>query len=141
MNLNSNAGTLHVKWGINMDTRFLCTQEAPIHHKMKEHIVAATERDTSLIFRTLRNTARVFRNKRRPGGAEFTHVVPLVTGLHGKLGFDIGNPEQGIWSVGQTVGIIKDIPTCEILFQRIVQEAEYTIRNRLESVIILKSRL
>jgi nitronate monooxygenase len=133
-----------------MGTRFLCTQEAPIHNNIKEQMVKATERDTALIFRTLHNSARVFRNKvakevieieRKPGGAEFAEVAPLVSGARGKLVYENGDPDHGIWTAGQIVGLIKDIPTCEVLCKRIVQEAEDTIRGRLESMIVTEAKL
>ncbi|KAG0324758.1 hypothetical protein BGZ99_001479 [Dissophora globulifera] len=136
--------------GINMGTRFLCTQESPIHNNIKEHMVNATERDTTLIFRTLHNSARVFRNKiaqevvsieRKPGGAQFSDVAPLVSGQRGKLVYENGDPDHGIWSAGQIVGLIKDIPTCEVLVKRIVQEAENTIRGRLEGMIVTEAKL
>lgn len=133
-----------------MGTRFLCTQEAPIHNNIKESMVNATERDTSLIFRTLHNSARVFRNKvakevieieRKPGGAEFSEVAPLVSGARGKLVYENGDPDHGIWTAGQIVGLIKDIPTCEVLVKRIVQEAEDTIRGRLDAMIVTEAKL
>lgn len=133
-----------------MGTRFLCTQEAPIHNNIKESMVNATERDTSLIFRTLHNSARVFRNKvakevieieRKPGGAEFSEVAPLVSGARGKLVYENGDPDHGIWTAGQIVGLIKDIPTCEVLVKRIVQEAEDTIRGRLAGMVVNEAKL
>lgn len=133
-----------------MGTRFLCTQEAPIHNNIKESMVNASERDTSLIFRTLHNSARVFRNKvakevieieRKPGGAEFSEVAPLVSGARGKLVYENGDPDHGIWTAGQIVGLIKDIPTCEVLVKRIVQEAEDTIRGRLDAMIVTEAKL
>lgn len=133
-----------------MGTRFLCTQEAPIHNNIKESMVQASERDTALIFRTLHNSARVFRNKvaqevitieRKPGGAEFAEVAPLVSGQRGKLVYENGDPDHGIWTAGQIVGLIKDIPTCEVLIKRIVQEAEDTIQKRLGSMIVSEAKL
>ncbi|KAG0053747.1 hypothetical protein BGZ89_002827, partial [Linnemannia elongata] len=88
----------------------LGAEEAPIHNNIKESMVNATERDTSLIFRTLHNSARVFRNKvakevieieRKPGGAEFSEVAPLVSGARGKLVYENGDPDHGIWTAGQ----------------------------------------
>lgn len=136
--------------GINMGTRFLCTQEAPIHNNIKEQMVKATERDTSLIFRTLHNTARVFRNKiakevieieRKPGGAEFSEVAPLVSGQRGKQVYENGDADFGIWTAGQIVGLIKDIPTCEVLINRIVKETEDTIRGRLDAMVVSDAKL
>ncbi|KAF9952607.1 hypothetical protein BGZ72_006060 [Mortierella alpina] len=136
--------------GVNMGTRFLCTQESPIHNNIKEQMVQASERDTALIFRTLHNSARVFKNKvakeviaieGKPGGAEFSEVAPLVAGARGKLVYEIGDPDHGIWTAGQIVGLIKDIPTCEVLLKRMVKEAEDTIRVRLDSMIVSEAKL
>jgi len=122
--------------GINMGTRFMCTVESPIHHNIKEKIVAATEQDTVHIFRTLRNTARVFKNKvslevvaleRRPGGAKFEDLRELVAGARGRLVYENGDPDYGIWTAGICMGLIKDIPTCEVLLKRIEREAEVVI--------------
>ncbi|KAI0697050.1 hypothetical protein BC835DRAFT_1474757 [Cytidiella melzeri] len=130
--------------GANMGTRFMCTAESPIHQKIKEKIVAATEQDTVHIFRTLHNTARVFKNavsqevvalERRPGGAKFEDVRHLVAGARGKVVYEVGDPDYGIWSAGVSVGLIKDIPTCEELVSRIEKETEDVI----DSLANLKS--
>jgi NAD(P)H-dependent flavin oxidoreductase YrpB (nitropropane dioxygenase family) len=124
--------------GINMGTRFLCTQESPIHPKVKERIVANDERQTQLIFRTLRNTARVARNSvseevvaiEREGGA-FEDVRELVAGARGRLVYEEGDPELGIWSVGLVQGLIRDIPTVAQLVDRIMGAAEAIVERRL----------
>ncbi|KIM89308.1 hypothetical protein PILCRDRAFT_220079 [Piloderma croceum F 1598] len=122
--------------GINMGTRFLCTVESPIHQNIKEKIVASTEQDTVHIFRTLRNTARVFKNKvsmevvaleRRPGGVKFEELRDLVSGARGRLVYENGDPDYGIWSAGIVLGLINDIPTCDVLVKRIEKEAEEII--------------
>jgi len=122
--------------GVNMGTRFLCTVESPIHQNIKEKIVASTEQDTVHIFRTLRNTARVFKNKvsmevvaleRRPGGAKFEELRDLVSGARGRLVYENGDPDYGIWSAGIVLGLINDIPTCDVLVKRIEKEAEEII--------------
>jgi len=122
--------------GINMGTRFMCTAESPIHQNIKETIVASTEQDTVHIFRTLNNTARVFKNKvsmevvaleRRPGGAKFEDLRELVSGARGRLVYENGDPDYGIWSAGIVLGLIKDIPTCDVLVKRIEKEAESII--------------
>jgi NADH:quinone reductase (non-electrogenic) len=109
---------------------------SPIHQNIKEKIVAATETDTELIFRTLRNTARVFKNKvatevvaleRRPGGAKFEDLRELVAGARGRIVYENGDPDYGIWSAGLVLGLIHDIPTCEVLLKRIEREAEEII--------------
>lgn len=119
--------------GVNMGTRFMCTVESPIHQNIKDTIVAATERDTIHIFRTMHNTARVFKNKvaaevvaieRRPGGAKFEDVRELVSGQRGKEVYIKGDKDYGIWSAGVAVGLIKDIPTCAELISRMEREAE-----------------
>jgi nitronate monooxygenase len=117
--------------GINMGTRFCATKEAPIHDNIKQALVNATERDTQLIFRTMRNTARVLKNKvseevvateRRPGGCEFEDIKALVAGTRGKAALAAGDPHGGIVSAGMVVGLIDDIPSCAELLDRIVAE-------------------
>ncbi|MDD9889068.1 MAG: nitronate monooxygenase family protein [Gammaproteobacteria bacterium] len=126
--------------GINMGTRFMVTKEAPIHEKVKQAMVEASELDTSLIYRTLRNTARVFKNsiaeqvieiENQPGDTKFEDIQPLVAGAKGKDLFDTGELDKGIWSAGMVVGLIDDIPTVEELVTRIVTEAEEIINERL----------
>lgn len=129
--------------GINMGTRFMCTAESPIHQRVKEQIVANDERATSLIFRTLRNTSRVARNKvseevvaiEGRGGATIQDLAPLVSGQRGRLVYEEGDPEHGIWSAGLAQGLIHDIPTCQDLVSRIISEAEAIIRDRLGGVV------
>jgi NAD(P)H-dependent flavin oxidoreductase YrpB (nitropropane dioxygenase family) len=95
--------------GANMGTRFLCTQESPIHNNIKESIVKATERDTSLMFRTLHNTARVFKNKvsmevvqiERKGNVKFEDIRHLVAGERGRKVYTTGDPDYGVWTAGQ----------------------------------------
>lgn len=125
--------------GINMGTRFMCTVESPIHVKIKEKIVESTEQDTIHIFRTMRNTARVFKNKvseevvaieRRPG-SKFEDVRALVSGVRGREVYERGDPEYGIWSLGLSAGLIRDIPTCEELVRRMEQEAEEMLSGGL----------
>jgi NAD(P)H-dependent flavin oxidoreductase YrpB (nitropropane dioxygenase family) len=122
--------------GISMGTRFCATVEAPIHPAIKQAIVNATERDTTLIFRTLQNTARVLKNKvseevlsleRRPGGCTFEEIRALVTGTRGRAALESGDINGGVLTVGQCAGLIEDIPTCAALIERVVAEC----RNRL----------
>lgn len=122
--------------GANMGTRFMCTVESPIHQNIKEKIVASNETDTIHIFRTLKNTARVYKNKvakevvaieRRPGGAKFEDIRELVSGARGRLVYVNGDPEYGIWSAGIAVGLINDIPTCKELLEKIERETEEII--------------
>ena len=129
--------------GINMGTRFMATKEAPIHEKVKQAMVEASELDTALIFRTLRNTARVFRNdiagkvleiEGRAGETKFEDIRELVQGVKGKELYQTGELDSGIWSAGLVVGMIDDIPSCEELVRRIVEEAEQIITERLANV-------
>jgi NAD(P)H-dependent flavin oxidoreductase YrpB (nitropropane dioxygenase family) len=130
-------------------TRFMCTVEAPIHQNIKEKIVASTERDTVHIFRTMNNTARVFKNaisqevvriERRPGGAKFEDIRDLVAGARGRRVYETGNVDEGIWSAGIAVGLVKDIPTCEDLLKNIERDAEAVI-GRLASLSSEKAKL
>jgi len=130
--------------GINMGTRFMATKEAPIHENVKKQIVANDERATNLIFRTMHNTARVAKNAisdevvaiERRGNAKFEDVKELVAGTRGGSVLDKGEMDYGIWSAGQTQGLIHDIPSCAELVARIVTEAESIIRNRLDKALV-----
>jgi len=124
--------------GVNMGTRFMSTVESPIHQKVKEQIVANDERATDLIFRTLRNTARVARNTvsqevvaKEKEGAKIEDLISLVSGKRGKVVYEEGDPNHGIWSAGMVQGLINDIPTCKELIDRMVSEAEDLIAARL----------
>ena len=133
--------------GINMGTRFMATVESPIHQKVKEQIVANDERQTNLIFRTMHNTARVAKNAvsdevvaiERRGGAKFEDVKDLVAGARGKVVYEAGDPDYGIWSAGQVQGLIHDIPTCAELIHRIVREAEEIIQGRLAGMLAART--
>jgi NADH:quinone reductase (non-electrogenic) len=126
--------------GINMGTRFMCTIEAPIHINIKKAIVNANETDTDLLLRRWRNTSRLFKNKissqalkiekESPTG-EFSEVAPYVSGQRGRQVFINGDVDYGVWTAGQVIGLIKDIPTCRELLTRIEKEAVETInKNR-----------
>jgi len=129
--------------GANMGTRFMATKEAPIHQKVKEAIVSGDERSTDIIFRTLHNSARVARNAisqevvaiENRGNATFADVKDLVAGTRGGVVYDSGDTDYGIWSAGQTQGLIHDIPTCKELVERIVTEATAIIRERLDRAL------
>jgi nitronate monooxygenase len=128
--------------GINMGTRFMATAESPIHENVKQQMVANDERATDLIFRTMRNTARVARNaisqqvvELERGGAKFEEVRELVAGSRGKVVYETGDPDHGIWSAGQVQGLIHDVPSCAELIHRIIAEAEAIILGRLEGMI------
>jgi nitronate monooxygenase len=125
--------------GISMGTRFMATQEAPVHDNVKRMLVAGSELDTQLIFRKFRNTARVFRNSvatavaeiERREGTEFADVAELVAGERGAVVLETGDMEHGIWWAGMSTGLIDDIPTVEQLVTRIVSDAEAIITERL----------
>jgi NAD(P)H-dependent flavin oxidoreductase YrpB (nitropropane dioxygenase family) len=129
--------------GANMGTRFMATTEAPIHQKVKEALVTNDERATDMIFRTLHNSSRVARNAisqqvveiERRGGAKFEDVRDLVAGTRGGKVYDTGDTDYGIWSAGQTQGLIHDIPTCKELIDGIMAEAQAIIRKRLEKMV------
>jgi len=130
--------------GINMGTRFVATQEAPVHENVKQRMVEASELDTSLIFRTLRNTARVFKNsiaekvveiEALPGDTDFKDLQPLVAGVKGREVLDKGDLEYGIWTAGMIVGLIKDIPTCDDLIKTIMADAQEIIEARLGGMV------
>lgn len=119
--------------GINMGTRFCATREAPIHERIKQLLVEKTERDTSLIFRSLRNSGRVLKNKiaeeviateNRPGGCEFADIHHLVKGARGREALESGAPDDGLVWAGQVVGLIDDVPTCAELITRMVNECQ-----------------
>ncbi|KAF9077636.1 inosine monophosphate dehydrogenase [Rhodocollybia butyracea] len=135
--------------GVNMGTRFMCTVESSIHENVKRKIVQSTERDTIHILRTLRNTARVFKNKvaievvaieNRPGGAKFEDVRELVSGQRGKVVYETGDLDYGVWSAGVTLGLINDIPTCKELLDRMEREAEEII-GKLSTLVTTKAKL
>ena len=126
--------------GINMGTRFIATQEAPVHEKVKQAIVAASELDTRLVMRPLRNTERVLRNaavdrlleKERTLGADlkFEDIINEVAGVYPRIMIE-GDMEAGAWSCGMVAGLIHDIPTVKELIDRIMLEAEGIIYRRL----------
>ncbi|OJJ99758.1 NAD(P)H-dependent flavin oxidoreductase [Aspergillus brunneoviolaceus CBS 621.78] len=118
--------------GINMGTRFMCTVEAPIHKNVKEAIVKADETDTALVMRRWTNTTRLFGNKvskealkveRESKTGEFSEIAPFVSGKRGREVFLTGDVDFGVWTAGQVIGMIHDIPTCAELLERIEKEA------------------
>ena len=126
--------------GMNMGTRFIATKEAPVHENVKQAIVAASELDTRLVMRPLRNTERVMTNaaverlleKEKALGADlkFEDIIEEVAGVYPKIMMD-GEMDAGAWSCGMVAGLIHDIPTCKDLIDRIMQEAEDIITKRL----------
>ncbi len=130
--------------GMNMGTRFIATQEAPVHIHVKEALVAASELDTRLIMRPLRNTERVLANaavdrllaKERELGPKltFADIAEEVGGVYPRI-MQQGDMDAGAWSCGMVAGLIHDIPTCKQLIDRIMAEAETLIRSRLQGLI------
>ena len=130
--------------GINMGTRFMATKEAPIHQNVKDAIVAASELDTRLVMRPLRNTERVLTNaaverllvKERELGAamKFEDIIAEVAGVYPRVMQD-GDMDAGAWSCGMVVGLIHDIPTCQELIDGIMADAEQIIRQRLQGLL------
>ncbi len=126
--------------GMNMGTRFMATKEAPIHDNVKQAIVAASELDTRLVMRPLRNTERVLRNaavdrlleKERELGAsiKFEDIIEQVAGVYPKI-MKEGAMDAGAWSCGMVAGLIRDVPSCRELVDRIMAQAESIIRQRL----------
>ena len=130
--------------GMNMGTRFMCTTEAPIHQRVKDAIVAASELDTRLIMRPLRNTERVLNNKavervlavEKELGSEikFEDILEDVAGVYPKVMLE-GEMDIGAWSCGMVAGLVHDIPTCKELIDRIMLEAEEIIQLRLKYML------
>ena len=125
--------------GMNMGTRFMATLEAPVHDNIKQQLIEATERDTALIFRSMRNTARVFKNQvsdevralEARGDTTIDDIKHLVAGERGKQALLKGDADAGIWSAGMVAGLIHDVPSCQDLVERIMREAEAIIDGRL----------
>jgi len=128
--------------GINMGTRFMVTQEAPIHEGIKQAVVEMDENQTRLIFRSYKNTARVYRNTVadevaaiEAAGGDFGQVHHLVSGANQEKAWSTGDIEAGMVTVGMCGGLINDIPTCEELVRNIVSDAEQIISDRLASIV------
>jgi nitronate monooxygenase len=127
---------------IVMGTRFMATKEAGIHQNVKEKMTEADELSTNLMFRTMHNTARVFKNSvsdevveiESTGSATFEDVKDLVAGQRGRVVFEEGDLEHGIWSAGISVARVKDVPTCKEMVSRLVSDAEDIIDGRLQSI-------
>ena len=126
--------------GINMGTRFIATKEAPVHENVKQALVAATELDTRLVMRPLRNTERVLTNpaverllekeKELGDALKFEDIISEVAGVYPKVMTE-GEMDSGAWSCGMVAGLIYDIPTVQELVDRIMSEAEAIIQERL----------
>ena len=124
--------------GINMGTRFMVTREAPIHEGIKQRVVEMDENQTRLIFRSYKNTARVYRNvvadevaSIEAAGGEFGQVHHLVSGANQEKAWSTGDIDAGMVTVGMSGGLINDIPSCEELVRNVVGDAERIIAQRL----------
>jgi len=130
--------------GVNMGTRFIATREAPVHENVKQAIVAASELDTRLVMRSLRNTERVLRNaavdrlieKERALGDKlrFEDIIDEVAGVYPRI-MKEGTMEAGAWSCGMVAGLIHDVPTVQELIDRIMAEATSIISSRLAGML------
>ena len=135
--------------GMNMGTRFIATKEAPVHENVKKALVAATELDTRLVMRALRNTERVLKNagvdrlidiEREKGKSlKIEDIHAEVAGVYPKVMID-GEMDAGAWSCGMVVGLIKDIPTVKELIDRIMIDAERIILDRLAGFLGAESK-
>jgi NAD(P)H-dependent flavin oxidoreductase YrpB (nitropropane dioxygenase family) len=128
---------------MNMGTRFVAAKEAPVHENVKQALVNHDERSTRLIMRTLRNTERVLHNQtvdkvleiETRGNTRIEDIAAYVSGLVGKEMLEDGNMEKGVMSAGQSMGLVRDIPTCKELLDRIMVEAEALIKAKFAQVI------
>ena len=131
--------------GINMGTRFIATKEAPVHDNVKQAIVNASELDTRLIMRPLRNTERVLNNeaverlmakeKALGDAITFEDIHGEVAGVYPRIMLE-GDMEIGAWSCGMVAGLIHDVPTCKELIDRIMSEADAIISKRLAGILL-----
>lgn len=131
--------------GINMGTRFIATKEAPVHDNVKQAIVVASELDTRLVMRPLRNTERVLNNpaverlleKERTLGADlkFEDIIDEVAGVYPKVMIE-GKHDEGAWSCGMVAGLIHDVPSVQELIDRIMSEADSIIHTRLSGLYL-----
>ena len=129
--------------GMNMGTRFVATKEAPVHDKVKQALINHGERDTRLIMRSLRNTERVLHNQtvdqvleiESKGDTKIEDIAHFVSGLVGKEMLEDGEMEKGVLSAGQSMGLVRDIPTCRELLDSIMIQAEAIIKEKFAQVI------
>ncbi len=129
--------------GMNMGTRFVATREAPVHENLKLALVQRGETDTRLIMRSLRNTERVLHNRAADrvleiegrGNTQIQNLIPYVSGLVGKEVLERGDVDGGTIAAGQCIGLIRDIPSCRELLDRIMTEAEDIIKTRFARML------
>ena len=128
---------------MNMGTRFVATAECPVHNAVKQALVHANERDTRLLMRSLRNTARFLANENADkvleiesgGNASIDDIKQYLSGLEGKVMIKTGDLSKGVFSAGQIIGMVRDVPTVQELFDRIVGEATELMMERLPGMI------
>jgi len=126
--------------GVTMGTRFMLTKEAPIHDAIKQAIIAGTERDTNVIFRPFRNTARVFKNaisdevlaRQSQPGATFEDIRPLVAGSRGRAALESGDIDGGLVWAGLGIGLIDDAPSCAELMETLVADCRAALGRAVE---------
>ncbi|MDX9788426.1 MAG: nitronate monooxygenase family protein [Desulfobacterales bacterium] len=129
--------------GMNMGTRFVATREAPVHDGVKLALVRHDERDTRLIMRSLRNSERVLHNQvvdkvleiESRGNARIEDIAPYVSGLVGKKMLEDGDVSKGVLAAGQSMGLVRDIPSCRELMDRIMADAAAIIRKKFNQVM------
>jgi NAD(P)H-dependent flavin oxidoreductase YrpB (nitropropane dioxygenase family) len=129
--------------GVNMGTRFLLTQESPLHPAVKQRMVQASERDTVLIGRTYRDPSRLLKNsvtlealeRERQGGATYQDLYPLIGAARWMKAATEGDVEGGAFPAGLSVALIDDVPTCADLIARMVSEAQSIVNQRLQSAV------
>jgi len=129
--------------GVNMGSRFLATKEAPIHDSIKQQILQADENATKLIFRPLRNTLRIFDNsvarhilEMEAAGKGIDEIGLVASGQKGRIVFEQGSREAGVWAAGISIGLVHDVPTVEELISRMVREASAIIKERLPRMTV-----
>ena len=127
--------------GVNMGTRFIAVKEAPVHNNVKQEIVRMDETQTELVFRSYKNTARVYANEVakkvveiEATGADFSHVHELVSGANQDIVWRTGEIDAGMLTVGMAGGLIDDVPSCAELVDSIVSEAKTIIHDRLATI-------
>lgn len=130
--------------GINMGTRFMATKECTIHDNVKKKLVESSERDTQLVYRKFRNTARIYKNsiaekvheiETTNPDSTFEDIREYVAGVRGRGVFEKGDMEAGVWSASTVMGIINDVPTVQELVEGIVGQAEEIIKGRLDGAL------
>lgn len=129
--------------GVNMGSRFLATKEAPIHDSIKQQILQADENSTKLVFRPLRNTLRIFDNSvarhilgMEAAGKGIDEIGPVASGQKGRVVFEQGSREAGVWAAGISIGLVHDVPTVGELVSRMVREASAIVNERLPRMTV-----